>query len=179
MTTIGNNKQNVAIEHAFSTSASAEVAVKRSDFSQSRKPRTLQRWQWREVIFRSREKHKRCRGGSEEKWFFAVEKSMTVVEVAVLFCRGGSQEKQDHWIQPILFISFSHSLPFPNLLSSSSSHGYLRGAESGLVLELHVMSGMSFVWVWFGLVWSVCVAGCTVLGGGEGRHDIKSIKFNF
>jgi len=38
-----------------------------------------------------------CRGGSEEKWFFAVKKSTTVAEVAVrevFFCRGGSQEKQ-------------------------------------------------------------------------------------
>lgn len=142
----------------------------------------LQRWQWREAIFRSREKHACCRGGSEEKWVFAVEKSMNVAEVAVK----RSDFSQSRKAQPLQRWQCSFGEVVVRKSRTVESNQYYlflilvplsTFSESPLLLLLPWLPTGG--WVWFGLVWSVCVAGCVVLGGGEGRHDIKSIKLNF
>ena len=119
-----------------------------------------------------------CRAGSPEKFNLN---------------RGGTQEKQDRWIQPVFV-----SEPRPGLCILriySSSNGYCAalyvyesclGApchvclyESGSLCISFVYSG-SLVWfsccclVWYGLV---CALLCCVVPGGEGRQRLH--QFNF
>jgi len=136
----------------------------------------LQRWQWREVIFRSREKHECCRGGSEEKWFFAVEKSTNVAEVAVkrsdfsqsrkarplqrwqcsfgevVVRKSRTVESNQYYLFPILvpLSTFSES-PLLLLLPWLPTRGWV---WSFLGAPCHVMSCLVWVLYESGLVWS-------------------------